>query len=229
MITTVVFDLDNTLTHRNQSIHKFAQRLCELFTIPSGEAQAIGEIMIQEDEGGYGFKNSPFATNAMKIAHRLTQDHPKWFSCTPDQFNEIWEQEFFRMAEPMSGLQTLLDFLDEAEIPYGILSNGNDLRRKKTVAALNILDRTQWVLSSEAVGVKKPHADTFHAALKLAQCEPTQALMVGDHPVNDCAGAKAVGMQTCWLRGFLPWPEDQTPADFEIDHLLQLTDILSSR
>jgi len=34
---------------------------------------------------------------------------------------------------------------------------------------------------------------------------------VGDHPVNDIAGAHSAGMRAIWLRGFHDWPGDLEP------------------
>ena len=56
------------------------------------------------------------------------------------------------------------------------------------------------VAISEDLGVDKPAAAFFTHVLNAMQCSAEQALMVGDHPVNDIAGAARVGMRTCWLR-----------------------------
>ena len=46
------------------------------------------------------------------------------------------------------------------------------------------------------VGAGKPHPAMFERALARANVAPTQAVHVGDHPVNDVQGATAVGMAT---------------------------------
>jgi putative hydrolase of the HAD superfamily len=50
------------------------------------------------------------------------------------------------------------------------------------------------VVTSAAVGAAKPATEIFAAALKLAGCEPAEALHVGDTPDEDLAGAAAAGI-----------------------------------
>jgi putative hydrolase of the HAD superfamily len=45
----------------------------------------------------------------------------------------------------------------------------------------------------------KPSPLIFRAALELVGCEPRAALMVGDSPRDDVAGARAVGMHALLL------------------------------
>ena len=46
----------------------------------------------------------------------------------------------------------------------------------------------------------KPDPRLFHLSLNRAGCPADEALMVGDRLDNDIAPAKAVGMQTVWIR-----------------------------
>lgn len=60
------------------------------------------------------------------------------------------------------------------------------------------LDVDAW-LASGSYGKVKPSPLIFRAALELVACEPADALMVGDSPEDDVAGARAVGMQALLL------------------------------
>jgi len=51
-------------------------------------------------------------------------------------------------------------------------------------------------------------------------CNPVNALFVGDHPVNDIRGANSIGMQTCWLAN--PYFINPKEADFVIENIYQL-------
>jgi putative hydrolase of the HAD superfamily len=55
------------------------------------------------------------------------------------------------------------------------------------------------VIDSTVVGVLKPNPEIFHAALRVLQIEPAQAVFVGDSLQRDMAGARAVGMAHVWL------------------------------
>jgi putative hydrolase of the HAD superfamily len=60
------------------------------------------------------------------------------------------------------------------------------------------LDVDAW-LASGSYGKVKPSPLIFRAALELVGCEAGSALMVGDSPRDDVAGALAVGMQAVLL------------------------------
>jgi putative hydrolase of the HAD superfamily len=51
------------------------------------------------------------------------------------------------------------------------------------------------VVSSAAAGVAKPDPAIFEVALELADCEPGEALHVGDTPEEDIEGARAAGIR----------------------------------
>ena len=55
------------------------------------------------------------------------------------------------------------------------------------------------IIDSTVVGALKPDPEIFHAALRVLQIEPAQAVFVGDSLQRDMAGARAVGMAHVWL------------------------------
>jgi putative hydrolase of the HAD superfamily len=57
------------------------------------------------------------------------------------------------------------------------------------------------VVDSTVVGVWKPDAGIFHAALSALGTSPDAVLYVGDTYAYDMVGAKGVGMWTAWLVG----------------------------
>jgi putative hydrolase of the HAD superfamily len=50
------------------------------------------------------------------------------------------------------------------------------------------------VVTSASVGARKPEPEIFRVALEVAGCEPDEAVMVGDTPEEDIAGARAIGI-----------------------------------
>ncbi|MFL5869475.1 MAG: HAD family hydrolase [Solirubrobacterales bacterium] len=63
-----------------------------------------------------------------------------------------------------------------------------------------VLDRTglatgfDAVITSASVGARKPDPAIFRVALEAAGCAPHEALVVGDTPEEDIAGARAAGI-----------------------------------
>jgi len=55
------------------------------------------------------------------------------------------------------------------------------------------------VLVSEAVGWRKPHAKIFEEALRKLDARPDETVCVGDSPLEDIKGAKALAMKTVFV------------------------------
>ncbi len=82
----------------------------------------------------------------------------------------------------------------------GVVSNfyGNLTRVLADVGLSAVVD---VVVDSGVVGVKKPDARLFHAALDPLGVAPADALMIGDSLERDMAGARAMGMPHVLLAG----------------------------
>jgi len=72
------------------------------------------------------------------------------------------------------------------------------------------------VADSSRLGIFKPDAGIFEAALKKIQCVPESAAMIGDSLAKDCAPAHKLGMRTVWLCTEPRGGEDSTAADVTI-------------
>lgn len=76
------------------------------------------------------------------------------------------------------------------------------------------------VIDSTVVGVSKPAAGIFHAALTGLSVFPEEAIYVGDTYSDDVVGAKGVGMRAAWLVGK---EEKECPDTSIVD--IQLTEL----
>jgi beta-phosphoglucomutase-like phosphatase (HAD superfamily) len=83
---------------------------------------------------------------------------------------------------------------------------------RAALARAGLADLIDDVVSSRDVGVRKPEAGFFAAAVEQAgggedHLEPADVVMVGDSWENDIAGAKAAGLRAVWLNpSGLPCP-----------------------
>jgi 2-haloalkanoic acid dehalogenase type II len=79
----------------------------------------------------------------------------------------------------------------------------------------DVLDRVglaqlvDGVVTSAAVGARKPDAAVFEAALRLAGCAPGEAMHAGDSLTNDVEGARAAGVRAVLVdrSGATPAPD----------------------
>ena len=84
------------------------------------------------------------------------------------------------------------------------------------------------IADSGRLGIYKPEAGIFEAALAMIGVRAAEAMMVGDSLEKDCAPARRLGMRTVWLRH----REARAPgdlagvADFTITALAELKELL---
>ena len=85
------------------------------------------------------------------------------------------------------------------------------------------VDVDAWIASG-SYGKVKPSPLIFRAALELVGCEAESAVMVGDSPSDDIAGARAVGMDAILLdrSGRFPDERDRISSLLELPALLGL-------
>ena len=96
------------------------------------------------------------------------------------------------------------------------------------IALLGLEEQFDHTLISDAVGMAKPDPRIFHHALDLVGCDPHEAAMVGDNPVNDIAGAQAAGLAAFWFNPHarpLP-PNVPVPTGGEVRALSELYSLL---
>ncbi len=94
----------------------------------------------------------------------------------------------------------------------GIISNAPAAVQRRRLVRLGLADRFEVVVLAGAVGLEKPDVAIYREALRLAGVDPGQAVMIGDNPRADAAGARAAGLASVWLnRGGARWPAGLRP------------------
>ena len=115
-----------------------------------------------------------------------------------------------------------LDYLS-SKYRLHIITNGFEEVQYIKLEQSKMLHYFEQVITSEQVGVKKPHPDIFKHAMLKAFCTPEESVMIGDDLPVDILGAKAVGMhQVYFNRAQLSHSEDIT---YEIACLSQLQEL----
>jgi HAD superfamily hydrolase (TIGR01549 family) len=104
-----------------------------------------------------------------------------------------------------------LDALRGVGLAIGLVSNtGRDL---DAFIRHFRLDVDAWI-SSGVHGKMKPSPTIFRAALEMLDVQPEEAAMVGDSPIDDVEGARALGMQAFLVdrAGRFPERDDSLPS-----------------
>lgn len=229
MIQLLTFDLDNTLWETEpvvraaeQSLLGWLEQQAPRFTqqLDSKARQALrSEVLAAEPE----LRHRVTALRIAVLEHGLRKA-----GYSTEQANELalaGFEVFLAARHALTFFPHCESLLEQLSRHYQLatISNGNaDVRR------LGLEKYFKVIVSADEVGISKPDPAPFLAALERAGVEPQQALHVGDHPVDDIAGARAVGLHTLWFNRLgLEWSGEQ-PAHGEVRCLSEIPGWLDS-
>lgn len=115
-------------------------------------------------------------------------------------------EEYFDRRNFLSRDEKLITlFAKLKKFRHFTLANGALSKQKQTLKVLGISPKVfEEMITSEVVGVTKPHAAGWRYILNKTLLPPGQHLMIGDREEVDLAPAKKLGMKTC-----LVWAESR--------------------
>ena len=134
------------------------------------------------------------------------------------------------LEQPYPDALPALEALQTLGHPLGIIANQSPGLEDR-LESWGLRDYFAVVASSAELGLAKPDPTIFRAALRMAQCEAENAVMVGDRLFNDIVPAHGLGMKTIWVRRGLAVYHDPSAgaglADAIVDGLTQLVTLFS--
>ncbi|MCX7995867.1 MAG: HAD family hydrolase, partial [candidate division WOR-3 bacterium] len=93
---------------------------------------------------------------------------------------------------------------------------------------LNLHHLFDVVVTFEDTYKRKPDPAPFRITLERLNIKPEEAIMVGDWAERDIIGAKVLGMKTVFARYGDTFGTKNSGADYEIDDIIQLLDIVDT-
>jgi len=225
-IRLITFDLDDTFWETTPAIQSaetalrnwlgvHAPRLGEF---PVEALGAIRRMLIERD---------PALRHRISELRRRILQHALHDAGYPaDEADELGERAFQVFLDARHEVQIFPDVQPTLEFlanhyTLGVITNGNaDVRR------LGLADYFQFTLCAEELGIGKPDPHPFEQALRLGDARPDQAVHIGDHALDDIAGAQQAGLRAIWFNPKrASWSHDYHP-DAEIQSLAELPKLL---
>lgn len=123
------------------------------------------------------------------------------------------------------GLHHMLDELDAADFPWGIVTNKPEQLTTPLLVALGIAERSVCIISGDTLPVRKPDPAPILLACDIAAVEPHTAIYVGDAERDIEAGRRA-GTATI-AAGYGYVTEDDDPREWDADVIAVSTDELA--
>lgn len=222
----ILFDADDTLFH---------------FDAYSGLKKMLADFGAEftpDDFIAYQAVNQPlwraYQNNQITADELNTRRFQAWaeqFETTPKNVHQAFMAAMSETSKPLPGAQKLLEALKD-RVKMGIITNGFSNLLHARLQNTGFDAYFDVLVSSDTVGVAKPHQGIFQHTLSLmSQPRADKVLMVGDTLDTDIRGGKQAGMHTCWLNPHaLPLPEGperhEHEPHYEVDSLHMLHDLL---
>jgi len=201
MVTTVLFDLDDTLfDHLGTARAALAATCAEHPALQQADqavlsaryGELLEELHLQQLAGRYTVVEArqlrferllaPYGLD-QAVAHQVGSSH---------------YDHYQQLRRPLAGAQALLQVL-RPQYRIGIVTNNRLAEQQDKLQHLGLAGYVDALITSEEVGVPKPDSRMFTVALERLGATPATTLMVGDNWVADVLGALAVGIRPIWL------------------------------
>ncbi|KAA3640160.1 MAG: HAD family hydrolase [Proteobacteria bacterium] len=111
------------------------------------------------------------------------------------RYLELYQQNLNQNTHLFEGVGELLSHLNQANIPWGIVTNKPAWLAKPIVAHLPELAAGRVLICADEVGHSKPHPEPIKQALKDMQVNASETLYLGDAE-SDILAAHAAGTQS---------------------------------
>lgn len=225
MIKAVLIDIDNTLLDFHKCAKESMCLAAEDFGIdfPENFFEIFTEInnrLWSEIEKGQLNRQGLFKIRWTLIfdAMGIKADGPA--------FEEVFRDYIKRSAIPVDGANEILEYLS-GKYYVSVASNSSFEQQRARLEKAGMMKFIRNIFTSEEIGFAKPSQEFFSACRKeLSSFEKEEIILIGDSVTADIEGAKSYGFKTCWFN-FAGTPEKVCPsADFIIDDLIQIKDIL---
>jgi putative hydrolase of the HAD superfamily len=187
-ITTVLFDMDNTLfdlVHAQIiSCHAVAEYL------GNDDGDALFDYFLRPVRGFESYENILDYMDDRSLSH----DGMYKNAC------RIYEIEKLKHITPYSGVMETLELLRESGYPMGIVTDAHSKDATLRLEKAGLLPFFCGMVTYDMVGVKKPAPDPFLFALEMMKAKTNEVLLVGDSPRRDIEPCRLLGICSVYAR-----------------------------
>ena len=223
MIKAVIFDLDNTLldfismkeSAVSSAVHAMIEagldldekssyeRIITLYQETGWENQQIFDIFLKEKTGEVDNKYLAAAIVSYRRAREAT------LRLYPD-------------------VQRTLNVLAKMGIKLAVVSDAPSREAWMRIYYLNLHHVFDLVLTFDDVGERKPSPKGFEMALEKLGIKTDEALMIGDWPERDVAGASKLGIKTIYAKYGDTFGTVESGADWDVENIYEVVGIIKS-
>lgn len=216
-IKAVIFDLDGTLidsaAELRQAVNAALAGIGRRVLSEREVTAMIGDGIVRLTERALAATGGPLAED--NVAQAVTA-----------------VQEAYAALPPSSlypGAREILSALAERDIALGLCTNKPSEATHRILGQLGLRDRFQAVAGGDSFPAKKPDPAPVQGLLAELGVAPAEAAMIGDS-TNDIHAGRAAGLTTVAVSyGYSVVPPTALGADWVIDHLSEVLNVLQPR
>ena len=236
-ITHILYDLGGTLLYFDgdwdaifREATQAAGRAGARFGLDPGRQSALAERLAARLQANYDRREIDlveqpavrvFAGALADLGVRI--DEAGALEAALDAFYTVTQDAWI----PLPRAERTLAHLRAVGFHQAVLSNAaHDADVQALVDKAGLRPHLDFVLTSAAIGRRKPDPETFLRAAREWGVEPGNVLMVGDTLAADIQGGRDAGMRAVWMRKYSGDAPGEIRADFAIETLTDLPGLL---
>jgi len=186
----IFFDLDDTLVNSSAA---YTRALAEVGIDSKSPEWAHARFTVKDLLGD----QSPAARNRLLYFKIFTEAHVQFSPDAVLKLMKTYEEALYQdLKEQWQSLsRNHLFFELSQKFNLGIITNENTRTQLIKMSALDPNSQYfKFILTSEEVGVEKPHPKIFTLALSRAKVPTSKCVMIGDSIENDIVPTEQIGM-----------------------------------
>lgn len=211
----IFFDLDGTLADTAPDLVAAANQLLIARNLPPKPYEVLRPCA---SAGARGLIGGAFG---------IGTDHPDFIPLR-DEFFANYEKALLVNSMLFEGVDYLLDQLDGANLPWGIVTNKSERFTHPLTELMGLRQRAISTVSGDTTPHSKPHPEPILHAARIANIDPIRSVYVGDD-IRDIVAGKAAGMKTIAAAyGYCGCeePPEAWGADYLVRHPNELLEII---
>jgi putative hydrolase of the HAD superfamily len=222
-LSTVVFDLDDTLVvdDRSVTVALFATCSSVVEACPERLFKAVWHHAHERWRSIESIGPRANVLGVLPLEALMSETIAHDIAGTTDYHQHVWSHAFADVrAKRQASIFELSKLLRREAMaryrlyPYvretldalrkryttALLTNGPSCIQREKLCRLQLRDKFEVIVISTEVGKAKPDPEVFQVVLNCLSASPAEAVMVGNDQTNDVSGARAVGMGAIHLQ-----------------------------
>ncbi len=217
MIQAALFDLDGTLI---DSSPDFLKCLNTLLNENNRSAIQESDIRYLVSDG-----SNVLLKNFLKPSSNEELENFR------EAFFKLYHEELEHGSKFFKGIEELIMFLEEENIPWGIVTNKFKRFAEKIIQNNPLLQKSQLLITPDDVCIAKPNPEGLIKAANILGLLPGQCIYAGDH-IKDLEAGSNAGMQSIGcLFGYSMTQNDETKkhTNYFVHDAYELKSLLSQK